>query len=252
MSDATRRTTGSFVDDLNDAIRENPIAASLIGMGALWMFFGGAKIPAFGPKISSAARVAAGTVGSATQAGGRAASGISAAGTRTVDTVREAATKAADIGTATAASGYEAVAGVVEESAETMREAFKTSATSGKEFATLMQKNLSETLDRQPLVLGAIGLAIGAGIASAFPATAVEKGLMGETSSSVRSKLDEVVSDATVFAKDRADEVLKEVKKEAAAQGLTPNAVAEVLQGIKDKAKAVAGTARDSVGERLT
>jgi hypothetical protein len=251
MSDVTRSKSGRFVDDLNDAVRQNPIAASLIGMGALWMLFGGAKIPAFAPKVSDAARAAAGAIGSATQATAQAASGISAAGSQAIDAARQTASRMVHSGATAVGDGSETVADTLGDAADGLRGTFKTSAATGKEFATSMQKNLSETLDRQPLVLGAIGLAIGAGIASAFPATTVEKDLMGETSAAVRDRLEGAAGDATVFAKDRANEVLREVKKEAAAQGLTPSAAAEVVKGVKQKAKTVAGTARNSVKERL-
>ena len=32
-----------FIDELNEAIRQNPVPAALIGAGLLWMFMGGAK-----------------------------------------------------------------------------------------------------------------------------------------------------------------------------------------------------------------
>jgi hypothetical protein len=34
---------GDFIDELNDAIRQNPVPAVLIGAGLLWMFMGGAR-----------------------------------------------------------------------------------------------------------------------------------------------------------------------------------------------------------------
>jgi len=39
---------GDFFDSLQDAVRENPISAALIGMGVLWMFMGGSKTSLFG------------------------------------------------------------------------------------------------------------------------------------------------------------------------------------------------------------
>ena len=40
--------SGDFVNALQDAVRENPISAALIGMGALWMFMGGSNTSLFG------------------------------------------------------------------------------------------------------------------------------------------------------------------------------------------------------------
>ena len=42
------RGSGEFVHALQDAVRENPISAALIGMGVLWMFMGGSKTSLFG------------------------------------------------------------------------------------------------------------------------------------------------------------------------------------------------------------
>jgi hypothetical protein len=43
-----RSRTGDFVSALQDAVRENPISATLIGMGVLWLFTGGSSRSLFG------------------------------------------------------------------------------------------------------------------------------------------------------------------------------------------------------------
>jgi len=53
---------GPVVDRLNAAIRDNPLAAGLIGAGLAWMLMGGAK--GFGV-MAGAAKDAAGMAGSA-------------------------------------------------------------------------------------------------------------------------------------------------------------------------------------------
>jgi len=42
------RGSGDFVNALQDAVRDNPISAALIGMGVLWMFMGGSNTSLFG------------------------------------------------------------------------------------------------------------------------------------------------------------------------------------------------------------
>src|ERR1700674_557062 len=42
------RSGSDFVNALQDAVRENPISAALIGMGVLWMFMGGSNTTLFG------------------------------------------------------------------------------------------------------------------------------------------------------------------------------------------------------------
>ena len=35
---------GDFVSGLQDAVRQNPVSAALVGMGLLWMFTGGNRL----------------------------------------------------------------------------------------------------------------------------------------------------------------------------------------------------------------
>ena len=58
------RQSGDFVSGLQDAIRQNPVSAALVGMGILWMFAGGNRITAAAALLPSAARAAAAGVGS--------------------------------------------------------------------------------------------------------------------------------------------------------------------------------------------
>ena len=43
-----REDAGSFISALQDAARENPVSAALIGMGVLWLFMGGGNTSLFG------------------------------------------------------------------------------------------------------------------------------------------------------------------------------------------------------------
>jgi len=38
--------SGDFVAGLQDAVRQNPVSAALVGMGLVWMFAGGNRISA--------------------------------------------------------------------------------------------------------------------------------------------------------------------------------------------------------------
>ena len=54
---------GPVIDRVNAAIRENPLAAGLIGAGVAWMLFGGAK------DLSATARDESGPAGNADRQG---------------------------------------------------------------------------------------------------------------------------------------------------------------------------------------
>jgi phage-related protein len=250
---------GSFIDDLNGAIRENPVAAGLVGMGVLWMFFGGDR--------GSALKSLAGAAGTVTSAVGAAAGATGSAASDVISgTVSRAGEVARQVGGAlspgaesagamvrdTASAGYDALQSKGGAAGEMMtrvaNDTVRSSTERGRDFGMSMQRNLTESLERQPLLLGLIGVAIGAGIASAFPSTRMEQEMMGEAGAAVKDKIQEIASDTS----ERAKEVLDVVKKEAAAQGLTPAGATESLKGVAEKVKTVATTSRDAIKGRVS
>src|SRR6185295_8691537 len=93
-NDTTRG--GPLTDRMNSAIRENPLAAGLIGVGVAWMLFGGPKgfgavasgISAAGRSVGSAANAAGTAVaGGLTSVGSAAARGLKDAGGQIADTI---------------------------------------------------------------------------------------------------------------------------------------------------------------------
>ena len=240
---------GPIVDRVNAAIRDNPLAAGLIGAGVAWMLIGGAK--GFGV-MAGAAKGASGIAGSAAvTAGSAAASGVAQAASATTARLKSAASDVAgsvaslvpDISTPDTDKAFDALVGAGAAVGDRMSSA----ADAGKEYGAAIQTRLSESLEQQPLLLGALGLAIGVGIASTFATTAVESELMGQYGSAAREKL----TGFTDEVKDRARQVASDLKDEANRQGLTADAARSTAAGIGEKVKAVAGAGRDSVAQRL-
>jgi hypothetical protein len=248
-----------FVNDLNDAIHKNPIAAGLVGTGVLWMFFGGFKISDFGKALPAAGTQISGAVGAAA---GATRSAVGGALSGTVSRVSDASHHVGDAITAgvdnaatalhdAASAGVEALSPNDGGGVRTVVPADLESATSGgmsRGFGNSMQQNLTATFGRQPLLLGVIGLAIGAGLASAVPSTEIERDLMGEAGTAVKDKIQQTAE----FASERAQHVLDDVKKEVAAQGLTPAAAKEGLKGLAEKVKSAATNSGDAIKHRLS
>jgi len=242
---------GPVVDRLNAAIRDNPLAAGLIGAGLAWMLMGGAK--GFGA-MAGAAKDAAGMAGSAAAtAGGAVAGGVSKAASATATGLKNAASDMANSMAGSVASLVPDIPDTdkaIEAGAEagaTVGNRINSAAAAGREYGAAIQSRLSESLEKQPLLLGAIGLAIGAGIASTFATTAVESELMGEQGSAARQKLQGLAGDVT----DRAKQIASDLKDEAGRQGLTPDAAKSAAAGIGEKVRAVAGAGRESITQRF-
>jgi len=124
-------------------------------------------------------------------------------------------------------------------------------STQQPEFFGSTQRMLSQTIDRQPLVLGGIGLAIGAVVASAFASTKSEREYIGETAGQMRERAEAFASETLDTAGDIGHEILRAVKAEAESQGFTPSAISDNLVGFGEKLKTVADATQASFKNRI-
>jgi hypothetical protein len=236
-----------MLDRVNDAIRDNPLAAGLIGAGVAWMLFGAKGLGAVG----SIAKGAGGKVNSAARSVGSAAADTAKAAFHTGSTASGVVKDAADgiVGTVASIvpdlSHTDTDVKTVADAGTSVNERLQTLASSGREYGAMIQSRLSESLEQQPLLLGALGLAIGAGIASTFATTQIENEWMGEKGTEARETLNSVVGDA----KERTRQIISEVQDEAARQGLTMDAAKDAAKDVTGKVRNVAGAARDSMAQ---
>ena len=234
-----------IVEDLNAAIRDNPLAAGLIGAGAIWMLLGNRGVMA----------TAAGIGAAATGTGAAAAK----AGSAALDTARSAAQAVGSAGSSVAATlksagshGIDKVASIVpempaNEASDYGFTAEQTRARTGSasnfttgHYAAKMKSTLADTFERQPLLLGAVGLAIGAAIASSFRTTAMESEWIGEQGAEMRDKLKQA-------AKDAGGRAWQAGKEEAQKQNLTEEAGWDAAERLAEKAQTVFKAGRDSL-----
>jgi hypothetical protein len=240
--------SGDFVRGLQDAVRQNPVSAALIGMGVLWMFTGGSKITAAAALLSPAARATGTGTASGLQASanaaGAAGEGLRGATSRVADTVRETvADVAAAVGN-TASQAYDTARGAVTDSASEIKDNFPDGTRAAAGMASTLQGNLKDTFERQPLLLGAIGLVLGAGMAAAVPPTQLETEYAGDAAEKVTAQVKEFASAQVDRVSAAAERTLEAVKDEAVAQGLTPQATKDGAVAVGEKLKTVAKAAR--------
>jgi hypothetical protein len=216
MSDMHRSSTirdtagygrSGFLNSLSDAVRDNPLPAALIGMGVMWMFMGGSRMSLAGGSGRKSVFSAAGE--GASQIGGmvrhtadKVGSSISATAEGAANLVSTASGTVADAATSTYDAASEAPA----------------------RMGNQLQQNLSDLFDRQPLLLGAAGFALGAGIAASLPVSETEKQVMGKASGYVHEKVSQTASQVKEVANAAIDETR--------AQGLTPQVAKEAVREI--------------------
>jgi hypothetical protein len=243
MSEFSEKTS-DFVRDLGDAARKNPISAALIGMGVVWLFTGGRTAERVGDLVRGAG----------------------------FDRIPDAAGNALDAARSTLRSGSESVGKGVSSATEALKDAgaagldrvARTSSgaadaaygyarnipdAGGALFSTA-RDNLSELFRAQPLALGAVGLAIGAGIAAALPATDLEADYFGEASDNFKEQAADFASEQASRAATVAEDVVTAVSDEARKQGLTVEAAKSAIADIPGKLGRVVDAAGKGISDR--
>jgi hypothetical protein len=157
--------------------------------------------------------------------------------------VESAADYASDIKDQVADTAGDYAETVSEFAGEASRKVSEQSERFARQAQSTMQSTMARVLREQPLVVAAVGLAAGAAVAAAFPATDVENRTLGgarEALTDAASKVGENVMQAASKAGER-------LKSAAQERGLTPD-------GLKELAGEVADTFADGVsgksGER--
>jgi hypothetical protein len=235
-----------FIQDLGDAVRKNPLSAALIGMGVLWFFTAGKPMD----RASEFARNTGldrvpGTVGEAL---GTARSALSS----TTDAVGERMTSVTNAAKDGAADTLDSAVRYGRDYAGSASEYLSSIPAAGSGIFEDIRSNLSEVFKAQPLALGAIGIAIGAGIAAALPATEVEADYLGEASDAAKARASEFAADQADRAVTVGENVANAVREEARKQGLTMEGARSAGGDISAKIGRVVQAAGKGVSERVT
>jgi hypothetical protein len=243
MSDISERGS-DFIRDLGESARKNPVSAALIGMGILWLFTGNRPVERAGEIIRRTG----------------------------FDRIPDFAGNAIESARSTFRSGADSLgeqesgndalwgagAGALDSAARFGREQMDTAAEYARSIpdsaADVLGKaraNLADLFEAQPLALGAIGLAIGAGIAAALPTSEAEISYMGETSDAVRAKAADFAAEQTDRATEVAGDVLEAVTEEARKQGLTVEGAKSAVGEISKKVGRVVETTKKGISEQV-
>ena len=94
-----------------------------------------------------------------------------------------------------------------------------------------------QTLDEHPLVLGAIGLALGAAIGSALPPSEPEDRLLGETRDRLKRQAVKTGHEQVKRAEAAAGAAYDAAREEAERQGFTPEAVTQAAKDATSAAR---------------
>ena len=233
-----------FIQDLGDAVRKNPISAALIGMGVVWLFAGSRPVERVGDFARSSG------LDRIPDAAGNAFDAARSTLRSGTDALGERVGSAKDIVKSGVVDALDSATHHGREYADTASEYARSIPGSSAEIYDNVRSNLSDLFKAQPLALGVIGIAIGAGMAAALPATEIEANYLGETSDTVRKKAAQFAAEQTDRATTVAGNVVEAVKKEAVTQGLTLEGAKTAAGDISAKLGRVVDASGKSISDR--
>lgn len=193
---------------------------------------------------------------------GSAASGMSdRAGSMASDMSDRASGMASSVSDA-AGSAYSAVSGTASSAAHAASAAARRAARTGrmlsKESGRVSRRvhdGYVDILAREPLVLGALGLAVGTAIGAMLPRTEYEDENLGPYRDRLRDeagkRVSEGIDEAKDLARDVAENTYKAAKGEADKQGLVPDKDQSLTDRVSKVASTAASTAESSVRNKI-
>jgi ElaB/YqjD/DUF883 family membrane-anchored ribosome-binding protein len=239
--------------NLGAALRDNPVPAVLVGAGiAMWATGTSPGLGGFGRK--SYGRNGAGVRGSSSYRGyggsehdsgryrDRSGQQDDSMMSGLADKARKAASSVGD-----ALSGAaESASQMAGDARDGMSSAMDRMSDTGSAMSR-QASGIANLVTDQPLLAAAIGIAAGAVLGAALPATRLENEWMGETGEAVRDRAGSFASEQFEAVTEAARATARDVTKEAKAQGLTPEEAMEATGSIGDKLAAVGDKAADSL-----
>jgi Protein of unknown function (DUF3618) len=250
-----------MLSNLRTQARDNPMALALIGSGVAWLMFGTSgeprlpapSYPSRGLNVPSnpglhenaplvAAHPGSGSVKSAREdslgpdSGGRVQEAVG-------DQVRAAREKAEGVVAGLQGVATDALAGASDLASQLGHQAHH----GATELGGQARRTFLDVLEREPLVIGALGLAVGAAVGALIPASDLERQHLGSAGVALKEKAGSLVDRGAAMAQDTAAEVYETARNEADRQGLLPGErpiaekVGEVVRAAGEKASDIAG-----------
>lgn len=233
-------TASQWASSLGDTVKQNPVPVALIGAGLAWLMMGGSSRRTASPEPrahlydaydapvsrahdiqehSGGLRERAGEMASATQ------ERINAAGER--------------VG-GVAASARERVGGMATSTRERVGDTADRLRHQTRQQGGRTKETFNYLRDEQPLVLGALGLALGAALGAGLPPTQREDEFLGETRDQVVHHAQELGEEQLDKARQAANAASAAAREQANREGLTQERKDQTVRQTTEKVERVA------------
>ena len=267
-----RRSGGvEFARNLGESVKHNPMPVALVAVGLAWMMMSGRRPdddngygrsaywdddlvggePQASPVYSSEYAALPGDAAESWHAGREPGHGgddddLGDTADRAWNTVRRAKEKADDLvdrgrraasdAVEGATAGVESMTASARASMASARHGVRDARAQAARYGRRARQGVLETFYQQPLVLGALGVAVGAAIGAALPPTTTEDELLGDAGDRIKRDAEKTGREQLAKARATAEAAVAAGRAEADRQGLTT-----------DDAKAAAGAVREKV-----
>lgn len=229
--------------NLKGQIRDNPLPLVLVGTGLAWLMLGqGSSQSPVGASASRSPRFA--------DNGGKSFYGMNdesreeGGGESVIDTVRDTASEAMSKARDVLGNAKDALGSAGSRATSTGTH-FKDQAAA---MADRSKGAAVEVFDREPLLLAALGLALGTGIGAMLPNTELEDEHLGNVASKARAKAEDLLDRGVAEAKEVAAGAYETLKEQADQQaGGEGTVVEKVANAVKSTAKRTEKLARDKI-----
>ena len=228
--------------------KENPMPLAVMGLGLAWLMSSSSKAAAAGAYANSAATYQEASTG---RAGGAASgvphtSGVAGAAKVVGDTVTGIASAAGEM----ASSASHRVSGLAAGASHSISEAGASAGQTSQDIAhgikaaagatadkaavygQRAQQGALDLLQREPLVIGALGLFVGFALGAALPATEAEDRLLGPTHDRMFEAGKGIADDVVSHAGDAAEAVLGKLQSQLGDADV-PTAIHDVVEAAK-------------------
>lgn len=217
-----------FLTNFKDQVRDNPLALALVGGGLAWLMAGS------GVSSSRTSHRPSHTAATSLYTGENAGSGYPVAdsgdaeGSSFTSSLSDGLSSASDAASHAAASVTGTASNAGQYARETMhdvRDQLHSGASSlhrsASDFGNRARDTFADALEREPLIIGALGLAVGAALGALIPATRTEERYLGSAARTAKEQAEGMLAEGVERAKEVAGDVYAAARDEADRQGLT-------------------------------
>ncbi|QDD90231.1 DUF3618 domain-containing protein [Pseudomonas oryzihabitans] len=193
----TKGHSGEFAHNLGTTLKANPVPAVLTSVGLLWLALGQNRTPAPATAGSPLKDKLAGALDSVTSSAGHTRDSLN----RGSHDVRDKVTGLGDTVSAKASQTGERLSDTAAQAKDTLTDQ-----------AQQLKGSFDTLLREQPLVVGALGIALGALLGAALPRTQTEDRALGKHSDKLTAKAKQVASSGYEQVKAAGQDVAKEAR----------------------------------------